>query len=153
MNTWTLTKDPNKDYFQSYKGRMIDPAKICRVYRNLHNDMFSIQQYNNGRWQVVGHARSIRMKDCRFHVSQTGRMRVIQEKKKYVHAFVLGFVHSTGYVPSDQDMKYLREITYNPYTLEYFVYKDSAMPHVRPHTLPQLLLTHGKVYDMLVEEL
>ena len=78
--------------FQSYKGRTIDPAKICRVYRNLHNGLFSVQQKQGNRWLVVGHVSEIVLRDVTFEVNENGRQRVLREQKKYVHAYVCGYV-------------------------------------------------------------
>lgn len=54
-----------------YKDRVIDYSKPVRVYRDLHNKCYSIQQ--NGK--VVAHAEQLELKECRFIVNQAGRRR------------------------------------------------------------------------------
>ena len=57
-----------------------------KVYRNLHKNCYSIQL--DGR--VVAHADEVFIRDPVFRVQPTGRKRVLREKKKNVHAFVVG---------------------------------------------------------------
>ena len=72
------------------------------VYRNLHNDTFSIRR--NGK--VVKHLanwQSIFLKDVKFAVQPAGREKGRREGKKNVHAFIRGtylapstFPHTTS---------------------------------------------------------
>lgn len=59
-----------------------------RVYFNLHSGLWSIQDYKTRR--VIGHASRVNLTDCTFQVSEAGRQRVLRERKKNVHAFVVG---------------------------------------------------------------
>lgn len=99
-----------------YKNRTIDETKKVEVYRNLHNNKFSIRQ--NGL--VVAHGDSFVIQQVTPKVSETGRQRVIREKQKNVHAVLVGFI------PTEIHNKWfsvdeLVELYYNPYRLESFI--------------------------------
>lgn len=84
------------------------------VYRNLHKDMWSIRDARTKK--VVAHRRTVVMRDVVFRVSKAGRERVLREKAKNVHAFVVGDpIHSTTRICG-----WFR-IRYNPYRSDSFV--------------------------------
>jgi hypothetical protein len=97
------------------------------VYYNLHKKKWSIKALEGEcKNKVIGHADVVQLKDATSKVSQAGRNRVIKEQCKNVHAGITGTL--TGY--TDLNCFDLvghdcwREITYNPYLYETFVYKD-----------------------------
>lgn len=93
-----------------HKHRTIDTAKPVKVYWNLHRDCYSIQQDG----LVVAHAEQIDLRDVRFKVSEAGRQRVLRERKKNVHAFVIGYL-------DDKPIRYWDvKIIYNPYKYDTF---------------------------------
>ena len=67
-----------------------------KIYKNLKKDCFSVMDYKTRK--VIRHCYGdhqkhgdhIRLENAYFWVSQKTRERVIREKKKYVHAFVIG---------------------------------------------------------------
>lgn len=59
---------------------------IVRVYWNINKNCWSIQH----KGKVVEHSDSILLKNVTFLVFETGRQRVLQEKRKNVHAFAEG---------------------------------------------------------------
>lgn len=94
-----------------------------RCYRNLHKNCYSVVDMKTGR--VHAHLQSLLLKDARFRVSEAGRQRVLREKKKNVHAFVVGELASnTQGVPDLQP----KEAWYNPYRVSSFVNKRSKRP-------------------------
>jgi hypothetical protein len=97
----------------------IDNDIKVRVYRNLHTGNFSVQSTVTGL--VIGHASSITLRDAMFVVRKAGRERVLRERKKNVHAFVVGFVCSEMRGVST-------EVSYNPYSADYFWASDSKAP-------------------------
>lgn len=103
--------------YQSFKGRKIDTSKKVMIYKNLHNGKFSVRQNN----LVVAHVDSVILTDVHFKINEAGRKRVITEKKKNVHAFIVGFIEA---VNSCRITGGKRAITYNPYKYKTFVYKD-----------------------------
>ena len=93
-----------------FKNRAIDTTKPVRVYRNLHSKSehtkYSIKQNN----LVIGHTNDLLLENCTLEVNKNGQERVRREKKKYVHAYV------KGYIPKGQirAISY-GQVTYNPY--------------------------------------
>lgn len=79
-----------------------------RVYRNLHTKGWSIQ--HNGL--VIAHANTVELTKANFKVSQSGRDRCLRERRKNVHAFVIGDLVCTDSKIKDIP---LMEVTYNPY--------------------------------------
>ena len=59
-----------------------------RVYRNLRAGGYSVLNPRTGR--VVGHASAVLLTAARFIVREGGRKRVLEERRKNVHAFVEG---------------------------------------------------------------
>lgn len=93
---------------------------FVKVYYNLRKKMFSVQ--HKGR--VVDHVNSIMLLNAKFKVSEAGRQRVLKEKRKNVHAFVCGeAMNYSEPAPGES-----REVTYNPYKYNTFVYKDTLTP-------------------------
>lgn len=96
--------------------------KLTRVYFNLHKRKLSIQEKrinDSGKlvWKVVRHADFIFLKDAKFKVSEAGRQKVIKEKKKNVHAFVVGYT-----LESPKKLLPLNtQVFYNPYKFSSFV--------------------------------
>ena len=82
------------------------------IYRNLHKKCWSIRSMKTRR--VIGHAKTIALKDCSMHVSQAGRARVLREKRKNVHATIRGF-RTTKWKGK------LLKVSYNPYARGCFV--------------------------------
>ena len=94
----------------------IDPNKKIEVYFNLHKKTWSVRQSG----KVIGHTDYIQVKDPQFVVSQKGNERVRREKKKNVHAFVLGY--ATDSLPLfPQQQKF---VSYNPYKNSSFVVRN-----------------------------
>lgn len=105
------------------------------VYYNLHRHLWSVKALegqNKGR--VIAHAKRLVLTDVKFKVNESGRQRVIRERVKNVHAFIIGNLTAiedvawlyleTGIVNgnwpdvSEADKCY---ITYNPYLFTGFV--------------------------------
>ena len=90
-----------------------------KLYVNLTKDCFSVQARNGKNWKVVNHTDCCIVTDFTTRVSETTRLRIIEEKKKYVHAFILGTV---GYeTPKYQQV--IGEVSYNPYKAGHFTLK------------------------------
>lgn len=114
-------------------------------YKNLHNGMFSIQcreGENYGR--VIAHAKKVFIGDPSFVVREKGRQKVLNERKKNVHAFVVGRLasFSGGHVRREYEhlvdelswhynnvetFKSFSEcVEYNPYLYDSFVYAGKS---------------------------
>lgn len=99
---------------------------IVYVYFNLHKKLFSIRSEKTKR--VIHHTSSVVLCDATFKVSQAGRLRVIKEQRKNVHAGVKGTVLAYDVNQFTKDAKSCREATYNPYKYESFVDKLTGEP-------------------------
>lgn len=93
------------------------------VYYNLHKHCWSLKALEGpDKGRVVAHANTVILTDCTFKVSQAGRKRVLSEKRKNVHAGVIGVLECY-----DQDETVVfntaisMPVTYNPYKFETFV--------------------------------
>lgn len=90
---------------------------MIRAYFNLHKHLFSVQEKVNGSWKVARHVNFLVLKDVKFKVSEAGRQRVLRERRKNVHGYVLG-EELTEY---NIDQAGLFSIFYDPYKYESFV--------------------------------
>ena len=91
------------------------PTKPVRIYRNLHRKCYSVQQKDHrGVWLVVAHCDEFRIAHADFVVSKAGHRRVFRERRKNVHAYIIGMLTS--------DADYLANVTisYNPYVASFF---------------------------------
>ncbi len=111
------------------------------VYYNLHKHKWSIKCLDSGRLygRVVGHADQLLLKDATFKVSEAGRQRVLKEKRKNVHAGVVGYLQSPPWPSMDTSTP----VTYNPYKYETFVLKDDETPI---HSAPLVWMSHKQVF-------
>ncbi len=101
------------------------------VYFNLHRKCFSIKALegaNKGR--VVAHSDKVLVFDATFKVSEAGRQRVLRERKKNVHAGVVG--HWIGSIDDELTIDRIvyngTPITYNPYKYNTFVHLYGEHP-------------------------
>ncbi len=79
---------------------MIDPDIPVKVYRNLKHGrkapmLYSVMQ----KGKVVARLNRVIMSNCTFHVNKSGRMRCLKQKRKNVHAFVVGKIENRSIVP------------------------------------------------------
>lgn len=95
----------------------IPNGQQVRVYFNLHKKKLSVQTKQNGRWKVAGHKEDVYLHNAKFQVSEAGRQRVIKNKRKNVHAFIIGEI-TDGFKSLDLDPFFT--VRYNPYTMSKF---------------------------------
>jgi hypothetical protein len=119
--------------------------KPFRVYRNLHKGNFSIQSYVEEKqgYRVTDRASSVMLEDCRFKIYESGRQNVIKEKRKSVHAYVEPM--SYNHFKNEVDVSKFREIYYNPYKYDSFVYKDNLE---KANKVNRVLAYNNKLYDV-----
>jgi len=100
--------------------------KPFRLYRNLHKGNFSIQSYLKEKkgYRVTDRAERVLLENCKFRIYENGRQKVIKEQRKNVHAYI----ESESYkkFSKDIDTSKLREIYYNPYDHDSFIYKGTG---------------------------
>lgn len=116
----------------------------CFVYFNLHRKVWSIKALegpNKGR--VIAHSSVVEMSDCTFKVSEAGRQRVLRDKRKNVHAGIVGVVRTIGEnvepltrTAMRREANWVRHgghpayepVTYNPYKFSTFVRRSTETP-------------------------
>lgn len=96
----------------------IDMAAPVAIYKNLHNGLFSVKQ----RGLVVAHVASVTLTSVTLKVSEAGRQRVLRDKQKNVHAYVVGMIKDIN-KPCDQVGA---RLSYNPYKAAYFTWCDNG---------------------------
>jgi hypothetical protein len=101
-------------------------GKRVMVYYNLHKHTFSVTYKS----KVVLHADYVKLGDVEFRVRKGGKEKVRTEKRKNVHAFLIGELldfckHPCKDLPNESSSKI---ITYDPYKHDSFVYKDTEEP-------------------------
>lgn len=104
---------------QLYKGRTITEGQWVEVYKNLNNGLFSIR--DNKTKLVLAHGHSFLLTDVIERVSIAGRNRVLKEQRKNVHAYLKGKI---SFKKTQLSISMNKEISYNPYTTDYFYIKD-----------------------------
>jgi len=105
---------------EDYRGKNV------MVYYNLHKHTFSVTYKS----KVILHADYVKLKDVEFRVRGGGKEKVRSDKRKNVHAFVIGkLIDYCEYpckdLPEESSDKV---ITYDPYKYDSFVYKSDEKP-------------------------
>lgn len=116
------------------------------VYRNLNKKCWSIESRGNKGIPdvVIAHADRLVLFDCEYKVSQAGRKRVLEQRRKNVHAGVQGNLHwymhdnepkepslfFSWFVQRAVEAKDAAtvEVTYDPYKYETFINLETNKP-------------------------
>ena len=101
------------------------------VYFNLHKKCFSIKALEGAdKGRVIAHRDTVVLDGCKLLVSEAGRQRVLRERKKNVHAGVVGHWDMTGtdLITIDRVTTVGTAITYNPYKYDTFVHLYGLHP-------------------------
>jgi len=101
---------------------------IVQVYKNLHKsrasgkNIYSVRNKKSGL--VIDWVEQIELKNVIFKVNEAGRQRVLREKKKNVHSFIV------GQISKNLQKKPLNseQIYYNPYKTKYFITLSNDKP-------------------------
>ena len=104
------------------------------IYRNLHKNCLSIQSRERVDYgKVIAYCKSIFVKRPKFIVREKGRLKVLEEGRKNVHAFIVGECPSLKLWSSLRDIKMggnsTTKVFYNPYKYSTFVDKDGNPVH------------------------
>ena len=105
----------------------IAPDRV-KVYRNLTYKCWTICDAQDGK--LYCHADSVDLRDCKFRVQPAGRARVLKEKQKNVHAYVVGKFTDVNFDKAQyfpRGYKFAQAF-YNPYKVETFVDYHKGTP-------------------------
>lgn len=99
---------------------------IVAVYKNLHKSkpncpIYSIKDLKTGK--VIAWEKEVYLSNVIFQVSEKGRQRVIREKKKYVHAYVIG-----NWKKLSKPISFITKVRYNPYETATFIKTNNKKP-------------------------
>lgn len=95
-------------------------GKKVKIYYNLHKHCLSVQY----KGLVVAHLQEIALSDVKFKVNEAGRQRVLREKSKNVHAFLVGTVGKFKLFRGLEGFP----VSYNPYKYSSFVHRENETP-------------------------
>jgi hypothetical protein len=100
---------------------MIAIGTPVRVYWHWPKSLYSVQvksRNSKGKmtWRVAGHFTFLVLQDATFHVGESGRQKVLREKKKNVHAKIHGIVTTIDSMDSFKGL-----VHYNPYMTNKFL--------------------------------
>lgn len=100
------------------------------VYWNLHKGLWSVKALSGpDKGRVVARVDKLTLANVTTRVSEAGRQRVLRERKKNVHAGIVGYTTITASFEDDLIQSKGRQITYNPYKNSTFVYMDGSEFH------------------------
>ncbi|WLR51775.1 hypothetical protein LC040_02400 [Bacillus tianshenii] len=107
---------------QPRNGQAPKIGQRVRVYKNLHKNVFSIQDAKTRR--VIAYGDAFLLRDVEMKVSKAGQARVRREKRKNVHAVLVGsFAGEVSERRLEVDALY-----YNPYRTDLFIEEKSGKP-------------------------
>ncbi|AMS00889.1 hypothetical protein SEA_FAYELY_89 [Mycobacterium phage Fayely] len=111
------------------------------VYWNLHRGMWSVKALTGpDRGRVIARQQLVILRNASGKVSEAGRQRVLRERRKNVHAGLVGELVQGEAVTLAPDS---REVTYNPFKYSSFVYRDDE---TRFEGCDLAILGHKTVY-------
>jgi len=96
------------------------------IYRNLHTNTFSVRY----KGLVIAHPYSFIAENVTFKVNEKGRQRVVKERRKNVHAFI---VCDSWKDTSLFKVMIANKVEYNPYVYTSFMFSCIPIkdyPHV-----------------------
>jgi hypothetical protein len=91
-----------------------------QVYFNSHKKLWSIREKISNK--VIYHKQRVVLTDVKFIVRESGRKRVLSEKRKNVHAWAEGEFLQNNKTNTKQCNV---QIAYNPYVNYYFATRDN----------------------------
>jgi len=99
-----------------------------RVFRNLERGCYSIMQ----RGQVRASACEVLLRAVEFRVRESGRQRMIRERRRNVHAFAVGLLVDYVHAAAPARLRPLAgpSVTYDPYRFPTFFQRDTLAPVV-----------------------
>lgn len=105
------------------KTRTTTVGQSISVYRNLNKPSFFSIKQNQGadKGKVSGYAQSIVIKNPEFKIGEASRQRVLKEKSRNVHAYIIGELVEAfdGKVIAESLTDYQR-VSYSPYIGSFF---------------------------------
>ena len=115
------------------------------VYYNLHKKLWSVKALEGPqKGRVIRRANHVTLRDVVPKVSQKGRERVLREKRKNVHAGLVGQMVDWK-LPEYDRLLPETEITYNPYKSGNFYYRQTPESAYTGSDFADLMIRNNKV--------
>lgn len=131
-------------FLRDYNEKTAQGLRVF-VYYNLHKSVFSVKALEGThKGRVIAHSRTVWLADAISKVSEAGRQRVLLERKKNVHAGIVGRLAAglgDGQFIFD-------ELTYNPYKYETFVSIKDKKPAKKKYDYVRLIDKHVFSYKV-----
>jgi len=110
----------------AWSGKVIDKNLPVRVFKNLKYGCYSIMQ----RGVIRASAKQVRLSDVEFRVRESGRQRMLREKRKNVHAFAVGRLVDYVHPGDERELARMegRDAFYDPYRYPSFVDCETKAP-------------------------
>lgn len=109
------------------------------IYFNLHRKCWSVKALEGDqKGRVIRHAMSFAVSGCKLKVSEAGRQRVLREKRKNVHAGIVGtllWASDSDIRPFTDDSVGNDRVSYNPYKGATFFDVSTGEPVVEADTV------------------
>ena len=110
-----------------FKGRSVAVDDRVAVHRNLHSKDWSIIALDGPyKGLVVAHSDEVAIWGASFEVNEKGRQRVIRDRKKNVHARIVGKLGSYHLGPNGRLWPLRKKVKYNPYIDSSFMVFDQG---------------------------
>jgi len=105
---------------------VIDYERPVRVFKNWKHNCYTIMQDG----VVRASARQVHLRDVQFLVRESGRRRMLQRKRKTVHAYAEGRLEAHVHPGQEAQLAGIRGrmAFYDPYRFDSFVDRDSLEP-------------------------
>ena len=105
---------------------MIDPDKPVRVIRNWKRDCYTILQHGRPK----ASAKQVCLADVEFLVRESGRNKMLREKRRNVHAYAVGRLIDYTHPDDDRVIEKIhgRAVAYYPYRAAAFVDVETNAP-------------------------
>ena len=106
------------------------------IYFNLHRKCWSIKALEGDqKGRVIRHAMSFVVTNCKLKVSEAGRQRVLREKRKNVHAGIVGTLFWADHGAKAAEGWGSQMLSYNPYKGATFFDVSTGEPVVEADTV------------------
>ena len=143
-----------------HQGVHVAPDRV-KVYYNLNLECLSVIDAETNL--LYCHAHRVELKDASFRVQEAGRQRVLREKRKNVHAYIVGNFHDIGERHAacvckgydncedccPESMPIFEGATYNPYKYKTFVNDVSKSPiHKSEHVVVRDRTAIGYMFNI-----
>lgn len=112
---------------------------MIKVYFNLRRKCFSLLR----KGRVMAHRKALALQNVSFLVSEAGRLRVLRDKRKNVHAFVCGELVPIRSIPLRIRKRPVR-VGYNPYQRGHFYVDGDVDRTIRSSGYAYLEAAKGK---------